>query len=102
MFVAIHKIVHGWHDLPAKGLALFGGDMDKNHHHEKSSSKPLSVQYHQSSGKFCIHLYVGFAALHCIQNIVFSKAWLPKFCIYSWEGTSLLENSMYILKFVSV
>ena len=43
--------------------------------------------------KFCICFYIGIAALHQ-DTIFFTKLWLPLFFIHSWEGISLLQNSV--------
>jgi hypothetical protein len=56
------------------------------------------VQY-QSSCIFCVHCM--WALLHCIQNSTF-KQWLLMFRIHAWDGTSLPQNMMHILKCVPV
>jgi hypothetical protein len=38
------------------------------------------------------------ASLRCYQNIIFCMPPLFTFCICSWEGTSLPQSSMYLLK----
>ena len=59
--MAIYRILHGWRDLPV-GVVLFTDDVDRNHDGAKFST-PVFV-LHQSFWKFCVHLYLGFAALH--------------------------------------
>jgi hypothetical protein len=73
MVAAIHKIIHSCHILSVKCVALFEGNMDKNHH---GAQFCISVSVlHQSSGKFSLFLYLGFIALlpehHLLHTIVF-------------------------------
>ena len=39
-----------------------------------------------------------WASLHFYQNVNFSMLWFFTFYIYSWEGTSLPQNSVYGFK----
>jgi hypothetical protein len=51
---AVHKIPYGWHNRPVKGVALFEGDTDSNHHGAQLSIHAFGL--HQSSWKFCVYL----------------------------------------------
>jgi hypothetical protein len=70
---AVQNIVHGWHDLPIKYFLLFGGDVDENREHIKSS------MFFLCSRSFCGNsaLTCTSGLLHCIENMVFSMPWLP-------------------------
>jgi len=86
---AIHKIVHGWYDLPA------GGDTNNNNHSAKS---PLPMSEH-STWKFCEHPYVGLAALHsqCLLQAVATHIF-----IHSSEKPRLSQYYLYIVESVSM
>jgi hypothetical protein len=74
------------------GCFLFRGDTGRNHHGAKLS---IPVPFlHQSSWKFCLHLYLGFVAQ--LPNIISSTPSLFTFCIR--EGTSLPQSTEYVLK----
>jgi hypothetical protein len=84
--------MHGWRDLPVRGVVPFVGDVDRNHHGAEFSI-PVSV-LHQSSGKFCVYLYLGFAALlpeyhlhafvvHVLHSLVGRNQSLSKFYVRS-------------------
>jgi hypothetical protein len=52
--------------------------------------------------KYCIRFYIGITALHQ-DTIFFTKLWLPLFFIHSWEGISLLQNSVcYVFLYVTL
>lgn len=59
----------GTHTQNSPGNPFYtpSSDEGKNHHHAKASIR-LSVEY-QSSRKFCVHLYVGFPALHLEHSV---------------------------------
>jgi len=86
---AIHKIVHGWYDLPA------GGDPNKNNHSPKSS---LPMSEH-STWKFSDHLYVGLAAFH---SQCFLEAMATHIFIHSSEKPRLPQYYLYVVESVSM
>jgi hypothetical protein len=93
MFTAIQKIIHSWHDLPVTNIVLCGGDADRNHGQNASYLYLWYTSHPENSVCTC-----NWALLHCCQNII-SMPSLFTFFIHLWEWTSVLQSSVYVLRY---